>query len=75
MEWLSDPQAWIALATLAALAPGNVFGPVALLLMGMGFLILRSCGTPAVTPGRAIAPATPLVYIAALFFVFTLARG
>jgi len=46
----------------------------ALLLMSMGYLILRSCQTPAAVWGRRLTPAIPVVYIGALYFVFTLGQ-
>lgn len=47
----------------------------ALVLMGMGFLIVRDSQSPTLRLGRVLTPAIPLVYLVALYFVFTLARG
>jgi cation:H+ antiporter len=47
----------------------------ALILMSMGFLIVRDCQTHALRLGRVLTPAIPLVYVVALYFVFMLARG
>lgn len=46
----------------------------ALVLMLMGYVILRSCQTPAMVWGRVLTPAIPLVYIGALYMVFTLGQ-
>lgn len=47
----------------------------ALILMSMGFLIVRDCQTHALRLGRVLTPAIPLIYVVALYFVYTLARG
>ena len=47
----------------------------ALLLMSMGFLILRSCQTPTMALGRALTPALPVVYVGALYLVYSMATS
>ncbi|OGA43416.1 MAG: hypothetical protein A3G24_13635 [Betaproteobacteria bacterium RIFCSPLOWO2_12_FULL_62_13] len=60
---------------LASMASAHfVAAASALLLMSMGYLILRSCQTQAAVWGRRLTPAIPLVYIGALYFVFTLGQ-
>lgn len=46
----------------------------AFLLMGMGYLIIRSCQLPASTLGPRLAPLIPVVYIGALYLVFVLGQ-
>jgi cation:H+ antiporter len=46
----------------------------ALGLMIMGYVILRSCQTQAMSWGRLLTPAIPVVYIGALYAVFTLGQ-
>lgn len=46
----------------------------ALLLMVMGYVILRSCQTQAMSWGRILTPAIPVIYIGALYAVFTLGQ-
>lgn len=46
----------------------------ALGLMVMGYVILRSCQTQAMSWGRILTPAIPAVYIGALYAVFTLGQ-
>jgi len=46
----------------------------AFVLMGMGYLIVRSCQLPAMAWGRRLTPAIPVVYLAALYFVFVLGQ-
>jgi len=43
-------------------------------LMGMGYLIIRSCQSPALAWARMLTPALPVVYVGALYLVFTLAQ-
>jgi cation:H+ antiporter len=50
-----------------------VAGAGAFLLMGMGFLILRNCRTPTLALGRVLTPVIPVLYLGALYWVFTLA--
>jgi len=42
--------------------------------MGMGYLIIRSCQSPALAWARMLTPALPVVYVGALYLVFTLAQ-
>jgi hypothetical protein len=42
----------------------------AFLLMSMGFLVIRSCQTSTMSMARALTPALPVVYIAALYLVY-----
>jgi cation:H+ antiporter len=46
----------------------------AVILMSMGFLIVRDSQSQALTLGRVLTPAIPLVYLGALYFVFVLAQ-
>ena len=46
----------------------------ALTLMGMGLVIMRSCLAPAQGLGRALTSAVPVLYVLALYLVFTLAQ-
>lgn len=46
----------------------------ALVLMGMGYLIIRGCQSPALTWARMLTPAIPVVYLGALYLVFVLAQ-
>lgn len=46
----------------------------ALGLMTMGYVILRSCQTQAMAWGRVLIPAIPIVYVGALYLVFTLGQ-
>jgi cation:H+ antiporter len=46
----------------------------ALGLMIMGYVILRSCQSQAMAWGRALTPAIPIVYVGALYLVFTLGQ-
>jgi cation:H+ antiporter len=48
--------------------------PAALGLMIMGYVILRSCQSQAMAWGRALTPAIPIVYVGALYLVFTLGQ-
>jgi cation:H+ antiporter len=47
----------------------------ALLLMGLGFLVWRACQSAAPRPARLLAPAIPLLWVAAMYLVFTLAQS
>lgn len=47
----------------------------ALALMGMGYLVWKACQSPAYAKGRMLAPAIPVVYIGALYVVYTLAQA
>lgn len=47
----------------------------ALLLMSMGYLVWRGVQSPGLRWARGLAPAIPLVYVTALYVVYTLARG
>ncbi len=51
-----------------------VAAAAALGLMLMGYVILRSCQTQAMAWGRVLTPAIPVVYIGALYVVFTLGQ-
>lgn len=51
-----------------------VAAAAALGLMAMGYVILRSCQTQAMTWGRVLTPAIPVVYVGALYVVFTLGQ-
>ena len=44
-------------------------------LMGMGYLVFKSCQSRAFAPLRALAPAIPVVYVGALYAVYVLAQG
>lgn len=44
----------------------------AFLLMSMGYLILRSCQTPAMSLARILTPALPVVYVGALYLVYSM---
>ncbi|MDP2240194.1 MAG: hypothetical protein Q8K18_08530 [Burkholderiales bacterium] len=46
----------------------------ALGLMVMGYVILRSCQSQAMVWGRVLTPAIPVVYVGALYLVFTLGQ-
>jgi cation:H+ antiporter len=46
----------------------------ALVLMGMGYLIIRGCQSPALGWARKLTPAIPVVYVGALYFVFVLGQ-
>jgi cation:H+ antiporter len=46
----------------------------ALALMGMGLLIMRTCVTKAHGLGRMLTAAVPVLYVVALYLVFTLAQ-
>ena len=52
-----------------------VAAAAALGLMVMGYVILRSCQAQAMTWARVLTPAIPVVYIGALYAVFTLGQG
>ncbi len=52
-----------------------VAAAAALVLMLMGYVILRSCQTQAMAWGRVLTPAIPVVYIGALYAVFTLGQS
>ena len=47
----------------------------AFLLMSMGFLVIRSCQTPTMALARILTPALPVVYIVALYLVYSMASG
>jgi cation:H+ antiporter len=47
----------------------------ALVLMIMGYLVWRACQSAALGPARLLTPAIPVVWVAALYAVFTLAKG
>lgn len=47
----------------------------ALLLMAMGYLAYKACERPAYAAARRIVPAIPIVYVAALFVVYTLGQA
>jgi cation:H+ antiporter len=49
-------------------------GISALLLMGMGYLVFKSFHSPGFARARHTAPAIPVLYIAALFVVYTLGQ-
>ncbi len=51
-----------------------VAAAAALILMSMGFLIVRDSRSQALKLGRVLTPAIPLVYLGALYFVFVLAQ-
>lgn len=44
-------------------------------LMGMGYLILKSCQSRGYAPLRAMAPAIPIVYVGALYVVYVLGQA
>ena len=46
----------------------------AFLLMTMGFLVIRSCQTATMPMARVLTPLIPVVYIAALYFVYVTAK-
>lgn len=46
----------------------------ALLLMSMGYLVWKGCQSPAYAKARVLAPVIPVVYIGALYVVYTLAQ-
>jgi hypothetical protein len=43
--------------------------------MGLGYLVWKGVQRPAYAWARALAPAIPVVYVGALYVVYTLARG
>ncbi len=43
--------------------------------MGMGYLVWKAVQAPAYAKWRVLAPAIPVVYIGALYVVYTLAQG
>lgn len=47
----------------------------AFLLMSMGFLVIRSCQTPTMALARVLTPALPVVYVVALYLVYSMASG
>jgi cation:H+ antiporter len=47
----------------------------ALGLMGMGYLLFKSCQSRAFAPFRALAPAIPIVYVGALYVVYVLGQA
>ena len=47
----------------------------ALLLMAMGYLVLKSCQSRAFASMRVLAPAVPVVYVGALYLVYTLGQA
>lgn len=47
----------------------------ALALMGMGYLVWKAVQRPAYAWARALAPAIPVVYVGALYVVYTLAQA
>jgi cation:H+ antiporter len=49
-------------------------GIAAFVLMAMGYLLFKAFQTPAYARARVIAPAVPVVYVAALFIVYTLGQ-
>jgi hypothetical protein len=51
-----------------------VAATAALGLMIMGYVILRSCQSQAMAWGRVLTPAIPIVYVCALYLVFTLGQ-
>ncbi len=51
-----------------------VAAAAAFLLMTMGFLVIRSCQTPAMPLARVLTPAIPVVYVVALYFVYMTAK-
>jgi cation:H+ antiporter len=53
-------------------APHFVAAGGALVLMIMGYLVWRACQSAALGPARMLAPAIPLVWLAALYLVFSL---
>ncbi len=46
----------------------------AFLLMSMGFLVIKSCQTQAMTMARVLTPAIPVGYIVALYLVYEMAK-
>jgi cation:H+ antiporter len=46
----------------------------ALALMGIGYLVWKACQSPAYAWARMLAPAIPVVYLGALYIVYTLAQ-
>jgi cation:H+ antiporter len=52
-----------------------VAAAAALVLMSMGFLIVRDSRSPRMTLGRVLAPAIPVVYVVALYGVYSLATA
>jgi len=44
-------------------------------LMGMGYLVFKSCQSRAYAPLRALAPAIPFVYVGALYAVYVLGQA
>jgi cation:H+ antiporter len=60
---------------LGAMATAHYAAAAAALgLMVMGYAILRSCQSQGLTLARMLAPAIPVVYIGALYFVFILGQ-
>lgn len=50
-------------------------GLAAFALMGMGYLVLKSCQSRDYAPFRALAPAIPVVYVGALYVVYVLGQA
>jgi cation:H+ antiporter len=46
----------------------------AITLMGMGYIIIRACQKATMGWARGLTPAIPVVYVVALYFVFTLGQ-
>jgi cation:H+ antiporter len=46
----------------------------AIVLMGMGYFIIRACQNATIGGARMLTPAIPVVYVVALYFVFTLGQ-
>jgi hypothetical protein len=60
---------------LGAMEPAHfVAAAGALVLMSMGFFILRNCQSQALGLARVLTPAIPVVYIGALYVVFVLSQ-
>jgi len=49
-------------------------GAAALILMTMGYLVIRSCQSETLRWPRALTPVIPIVYLGALYLVFTLGQ-
>jgi cation:H+ antiporter len=47
----------------------------AFVLMGMGYLVFKSCQSRAFSAARVLVPAIPLVYVGALYLVYRLGQG
>ncbi|OGA43417.1 MAG: hypothetical protein A3G24_13640 [Betaproteobacteria bacterium RIFCSPLOWO2_12_FULL_62_13] len=73
---ISISDLFYAKGPLSAAMGGEHFAAAAAAfgLMGMGYLIMRSFQSPALVWVRRLTPAIPVIYVGALYFVFTLGQ-